>query len=426
MSGNLYTWTTEHKYKSSSLPTFSTLKQLKDTTIYASKPKNRFPVVHRWTIGHGPITALAFSPDTTHIAVANQDGFLRIYNFHKMELYGRMRSHYGGFLCVCWSPDGKYVVTGSEDDLVSVWSYFDKRVVTRGEGHHSYVNAVTFDPYVPEQTSLLIEDDLETAASLTDLKSRSSRFIEGSQSYRVGSVGQDGLLCLWELSGNNLTVHRRGYGWSRSRIPTSIVQAGGVEEREEDGEQSATHPLNDDQVLNDASNTEASIGSKSSEKESKSKKKPKKRESSDSTDMNPTDPDVVSDSGLTETSSVSSDSTKVKKKKKPSMKSAVKKVKNFMTGGHDYAESPRHFISAFESCQSDDIAPKMTDINVVEPLVCKKVWSERLTDIVFREDCFLIATEDGYVQLWARPGRCPEDGGVAHVVPSNPGVSYFM
>ena len=149
-SGNLYVWTIEHPYKSSTLPTYSTHKTIKDTTIYICKPKNKFSLMYRWAIGHGPISSIAFSPDTTHLAVASQDGFLRIYNFIDLELYARMRSYFGGFLCVCWSPDGKFVGTGGEDDLVSIWSFAEKKVVSRGEGHKSYINAVAFDPFVSE------------------------------------------------------------------------------------------------------------------------------------------------------------------------------------------------------------------------------------------------------------------------------------
>lgn len=65
-----------------------------------------------------------------------------------MELVGRARSYFGGFLCVCWSPDGRYVVVGGEDDLVTVWCMRGKRVVARGQGHKSWVSVVAFDPYV--------------------------------------------------------------------------------------------------------------------------------------------------------------------------------------------------------------------------------------------------------------------------------------
>ena len=46
-------------------------------------------------------------------------------------------------LCVAWSRDGRYVLSGGEDDLVSVWSVEQRAVVARGQGHQSWVNAVT-------------------------------------------------------------------------------------------------------------------------------------------------------------------------------------------------------------------------------------------------------------------------------------------
>ena len=34
----------------------------------------------------------------------------------------------------------------------------------------------------------------------------------------------------------------------------------------------------------------------------------------------------------------------------------------------------------------------------------KKIAHERLTSLVFREDCLVTACQDGYVCTWARPG----------------------
>ncbi|XP_058128699.1 WD repeat-containing protein 20 [Anopheles ziemanni] len=48
--------------------------------------------------------------------------------------------------------------------------------------------------------------------------------------------------------------------------------------------------------------------------------------------------------------------------------------------------------------------PRYDDCPVLEPLICKKIAHERLTALIFREDCFLTACQDGYVYTWARPG----------------------
>jgi WD repeat-containing protein 20 len=48
--------------------------------------------------------------------------------------------------------------------------------------------------------------------------------------------------------------------------------------------------------------------------------------------------------------------------------------------------------------------PRFDEVPVLEPLVCKKIAHERLTALIFREDCFLTACQDGFVYTWARPG----------------------
>ena len=53
---------------------------------------------------------------------------------------------------------------------MTVWSLEQKRVIARAQGHHSWVSAVAFD-----------------------------WFAESESYYRIGSVGHDTQLCLWEL-----------------------------------------------------------------------------------------------------------------------------------------------------------------------------------------------------------------------------------
>lgn len=48
--------------------------------------------------------------------------------------------------------------------------------------------------------------------------------------------------------------------------------------------------------------------------------------------------------------------------------------------------------------------PRYDECPVLEPLVCKKIAHERLTALIFREDCFLTACQDGFIYTWARPG----------------------
>ena len=442
----MYVWTTDYAYKGSNLPAYHVYKQLKDTTIHVCKPKKGSALTYKWDIGHGSIQHFCFSPDTQHVAIVNQDGFLRVYNFSTHEFYGRMRSYYGGFLCVCWSPDGKYIVTGGEDDLVSVWSFKDRHVLARGQGHNSYVNMVAFDPYTSEMDSSLPSTSDLASTSVAELKSqRSSRFFpEESKSYRLGSVGQDGLLCLWELSGANLSIVRRLHGRTRSRIMSkqSSMARGNEETREEveiskskkeavdSTDPTSLPPLTTPNEI-EGSTAEASIGSdvsdkKSEEKSTKTKVKKKLLKKKKTKDNNEEEGDQTvelqspvehSKDVLPEKEHSTTKGSKIKEKKKKnngegseaekphksSSKFSVRRTVKNLIAGPSSSSGSRRIVSTFESCHSDDIAPSMQDVNLIEPLVCKKVWSERLTDIVFKEEAILTATQDGYVHVWARP-----------------------
>ncbi|XP_034486777.1 WD repeat-containing protein 20 [Drosophila innubila] len=49
--------------------------------------------------------------------------------------------------------------------------------------------------------------------------------------------------------------------------------------------------------------------------------------------------------------------------------------------------------------------PRFEECPLLEPLICKKIAHERLTALIFREDCFLTACQDGFIYTWARPGH---------------------
>ncbi|KAL8834601.1 MAG: hypothetical protein Q9170_003677 [Blastenia crenularia] len=127
--------------------------------------------VASWKISNHRINDFAFSPDSRHLAVVTEDGYLQIIDYLNEQLTDIYPSYYGGFLCVCWSPDGKYILTGGQDDLVSIWSLTERRLVARCPGHHSWVSCVAFDPWRCDD-----------------------------RNYRFGSVGEDRRLLLWDFN----------------------------------------------------------------------------------------------------------------------------------------------------------------------------------------------------------------------------------
>jgi len=161
-----------------------------DSTLNIAKSVNsanqRANPVACWKLTSTVINDFAFSPDSRHLAVVAEDGYLRIIDYLTEKLTDVFSSYYGEFTCVCWSPDGKYILTGGQDDLVSIWSLADRQLVARCQGHDSYVAAVAFDPWRCDD-----------------------------KTYRFGSVGDDCKLLLWDFSVGML--HRPKGALSRAR-----------------------------------------------------------------------------------------------------------------------------------------------------------------------------------------------------------------
>lgn len=55
--------------------------------VFTCKTKSSRNPTFRWAIGEGPIHDFHFSPDAKLIATASQDGFLRVFNYHRSLLF---------------------------------------------------------------------------------------------------------------------------------------------------------------------------------------------------------------------------------------------------------------------------------------------------------------------------------------------------
>ncbi|RYN90559.1 putative catabolite repression protein [Alternaria tenuissima] len=159
-----------------------------------SKNQRTNPVSY-WQVSRSKVNAFEFSPDRCHLAVVSEDGSFRIMDFLREKLLHHYMSYYGGMMCVCWSPDGRYVVTGGQDDLVSIWSLEDSMLVARCQGHNSWVTAVQFDPWRCDE-----------------------------RNYRIGSVGEDCRLLLWDFSVGMLHRPRAASVRQRGSIASSNLK----------------------------------------------------------------------------------------------------------------------------------------------------------------------------------------------------------
>lgn len=162
---------------------------------------------------------------------------------------------------------------GGQDDLVTIYNLSEQRIIARLQGHHSWVSVVAFDPY------MTILPSLEQCIPVC---------------YRLGSVGHDTQLCLWDIT---------------------------------------------DDILHHVTLTSAPIH------------------------------------------------------KHNGIINHVK-VDNVQKSTQD----PMQLIGS-------DVCPRFDQCPRLEPLICKKIAHDRLTTLIFREDCFVTACQNGFVYTWARPGK---------------------
>ena len=375
-------------------PHYQIFKQSDCFSVHTCKTKSTRNPIFRWVIGEGSLNEFAFSPCGKYLATVSQDGFLRVFNYDTMDLIGRMRSYFGGLLCVCWSPDGKYIVIGGEDDLVTVWSFQEKRVVARGQGHKSWVGVVTFDPYTTiygdhlelsgsdedlaqnaKLCATINSDGLTNSSVIHNRSASCSRSTSGSlnrlnlksnshniiTSYRFGSVGQDTHLCLWDLSED---VLKQPVGRSRTSI-----------------------------LLQSPSTQLSSIGSAGSGN------KFNNVQTNCVPNKDPNNSPLV-DGNLLHSNATNKTSENKKEHKRNFSLGSRNNEKNNVNKANQpkLIEDPVRLLGT-------SICPRLDEVPMLEPLVCKKIAHERLTSLVFREDCFVTACQEGYVCTWARPGK---------------------
>ena len=358
-SGNMYLFNTLYCTKTSMNEppiSFTLSKQGDSYNILVYRGKNRTKEITKWELRCGPIHEFSFSPDCKHLAIVSQDGFLRVFDFLSEDMIAAMRSYFGGLLCVCWSPDGRYIVTGGEDDLVTVWSLNDQRITARGEGHRSWVTMVTFDPYNSKGiTSNGAPCEEETTTKLPV--------------YRFGSVGQDAHVIFWDLCEDSLEAVQP---W-RTKTPSS--------ETSHTADNGSAH--NNADKVRSISEIKVSNTSGLSSTGYSSLTLPLKGSASKKSNK-------VADAAAT-----------------LPHRNKFTKLRSFVR--HSHSDTHLSDAAVLRNIQCFTIldtvkVPRLYDVPRIDPLVCKRVSTERLTCILFTKDHVILSCNEGSISIWARPG----------------------
>ncbi|CAK5072954.1 unnamed protein product [Meloidogyne enterolobii] len=367
-SGNLYLYNDELD-SSTIAPTYQVLKQGDCFTVFTCKSKVSRNPVHRWQIGTGAINSFAFSGSTSNfIATVSQDGFLRIFNWRTMELIGCMRSYFGGLLCLAWSPDLRYIATGGEDDLVSLYSVTENRVVCRGQGHKSWISDIEFDYY----------------ASTNSLPQNNTGYNESTiDEILLSSTANTSLmLCLWDIS-DDILLSSSCY--SRNSRNLQDIQT------ELSSPVGALSPGISPIEINQVNNTTLiPIGFDNSialPKENGLKSDKLKNGGGGRFRR-------LHKRGLSIGSRLTGNSEKNNRHNGISSSGA-----HSVDGTLKRNDCPSFAAKLFGTPQ----CPRIEEIPIIEPILCKKVSNGRLGSLHFREDCIVTTCQEDYICIWIRP-----------------------
>uniref|UniRef100_A0A8P0TU62 DM1 locus, WD repeat containing n=1 Tax=Canis lupus familiaris TaxID=9615 RepID=A0A8P0TU62_CANLF len=291
-----------------------------------------------------------------------------------------------------------YAAKSGEDDLVTVWSFAEGRVVARGHGHKSWVNAVAFDPYTTRAEEAAAasgdgersgeeEEEPDTGGTGSGGGAPLSPLPKaGPITYRFGSAGQDTQFCLWDLTEDVLYPHpplarTRTLPGTPGTTPPAASSSRGAEPgpgplpRSLSRSNSLPHPAGSGKAGGPGAATEPgtpfSIGRFATltlqERRDRGSEKEHKRYHSLGN---------ISRGG-------SGGSSGGDKPSGPAPRSRLDPAKVLGTA----------------------LCPRIHEVPLLEPLVCKKIAQERLTVLLFLEDCIITACQEGLICTWARPGK---------------------
>jgi WD40 repeat protein len=92
------------------------------------------------------VRAVAFSPDSKHIAIGSGDNTARIWDLQTGKQLLIIHGHTGPVWSIAYSPDGKRLATGSWDNTAALWDAQTGRQLLTLQGFNSKVWSVAFSP----------------------------------------------------------------------------------------------------------------------------------------------------------------------------------------------------------------------------------------------------------------------------------------
>ncbi len=172
-----------------------------------------------------PVRSAAFSPDSTRLVTASDDGTTRVWNAADGQLIAELKGHTGDVNSAAFSPDGTRLVTASRDQTARVWNAADGSLIAELKGHTGDVNSAAFSP---DGTRLVTASDDDTAriwnaadgSLIAELKGHADTVWSAAFSpdgTQVVTASSDRTARVWNAADNKLIAELKGHAnWVNS------------------------------------------------------------------------------------------------------------------------------------------------------------------------------------------------------------------
>uniref|UniRef100_A0AC34FQW4 Uncharacterized protein n=1 Tax=Panagrolaimus sp. ES5 TaxID=591445 RepID=A0AC34FQW4_9BILA len=341
----------------------------------------------------GGLLCLSWSSDGKYIATGGEDDLLTVYSVLEKRVICRGQGHKSWISRVAFDS----FATAINDTVyttasVNKYGYDDSMIYqnTNGVQHVTPIvniveptaTASTSHPiehspfehgtqFTPSQSQISIAEMKNNSISnnsmnLCGLNTSSQNSIHGG--YRIGTVGHDTQLLLWDINDDILSSPMSTIVNPKSGGNTTIINVGLSPGPVDTGVMGASTSSEGGESSRGAPSADAPSTSSSSSTKSRFKKFHKRGFSFGNRFGRVSNNSSSTQNGYLNGLSASEQG-----------------------GGNTIFGSP--------------ICPKMNQVPIIEPLISKKIAHERLTVLFFREECIVTACQEGYVATWARPGR---------------------
>jgi WD40 repeat protein/serine/threonine protein kinase len=165
---------------------------------------------------HGPVTAVAFSPDDRLSASASADQTVRIWNAVTGKEVLSLKGHTSRVNSVAFRPDGKRLASGSSDKLVKIWDATTGQELRSLPGHQAAVTSVAISPDGRHLASASEDKtvrvwDMDTGRLALEFKGHSGpvhAVAFGPDGKRLASASKTGGAIVWDWeTGRALTLN---------------------------------------------------------------------------------------------------------------------------------------------------------------------------------------------------------------------------